>query len=408
MKYDLILVRYGEMTLKKKNYKTFQSKVNKNIKRKLSDFKRLEFSYTTYRFYIYLNGEDHKKVIEVLNTVVGLHSYSLCMNVEADYDSIANKGILLLNGLNLNTKTSFKVETNRGNKNFPATSIEISQEVAKRVMPKVPNIYVDVRNPEVTLAIDLRNEGTYIYVETITGLGGYPSGMAGSGLLLMSGGIDSPVAGFLAIKKGVEVTALHFASPPHTSIMSLQKVIELTEEISKFMLDEKLKLIVFPFTKIQEAINQTVDANYNITIMRRVMYKVATMIAARENIDTLITGESIGQVASQTLESLKVINEVTNLPVIRPLITYDKNEVIKLSRVIKTYDISIRPYEDCCTIFIPEHPVIKPKLEKVFFQEVNLNIEELIEEGLENLEVYNLSKNNKTNLLADEEDKFKI
>jgi thiamine biosynthesis protein ThiI len=407
--YDLILVRYGEMTLKKKNYKQFQEKINKNIKSKLAEFSRLKFSHTTYRFYIYLNGEDYNNIIAVLNTIVGLHSYSLCKLVEPNYDDIASCAINLINELKQTKKMTFKVETNRGNKDFPATSLEISREVSKRILPKVEGLTVDVHNPDITLFIDLRVEGTYIFVNTIKGLGGYPSGMAGSGLLMISGGIDSPVAGFLAIKKGIKVTALHFASPPYTSDMALQKVIDLTEELTKYTLDDQIDLLVFPFTKIQEKIYRSIDPIYNITIMRRVMYKIAAKLVEKNNYDIIINGESIGQVASQTLESIKVINEVTNVPIIRPLATYDKDDVIEIARKINTFEISIKPYEDCCTIFVPEHPIIKPKLDKVLFEESKCDLDELIEEGLNNITTYKLSIKNKTNIFSNlNQDKFEI
>lgn len=407
--YDLILVRYGEMTLKKKNYHQFQKKINDNIKKKLSKFTKLSFSQTDYRFYIYLNGEDYNNVISQLNTVVGLHSYSLCKKVNPNYDDMASVAVELINKIKTKDQMSFKVETNRGDKNFPATSIDITREVSKRILPKIPGLYTDVHNPEITLSIDMRTEGTYIYTESIEGLGGLPSGMSGSGLLMISGGIDSPVAGFLALRKGISLKALHFASPPYTSDMALQKVIDLTEQLCRYTVDGKMDLIVFPFTKIQEKIHQNVDPIYNITIMRRAMYRIAEKIVKSEDINIIVNGESIGQVASQTLESMRVINDVTNMPIIRPLATYDKNEVIKIARKINTFDISIRPYEDCCTIFVPEHPIIKPKLDKVLQEESKCELDSLIEEGLNNLKIYNLSIDKKTNILIDENiEKFEI
>lgn len=404
--YDLILVRYGEMTLKKKNYKQFQKKINDNIKEKLKNFENLTFKQTDYRFYIYLNGEDYKQVIEALNTVVGLHSYSLCKKVEADYEKIAKVAIELIKELKTKPNLTFKVETNRGDKRFPATSIEITREVAKRILPNVDGLTVDVHNPELVLSIDMRVEGTYVYVESIPGLGGLPSGMSGSGILMMSGGIDSPVAGYLALKKGIKLTALHFASPPYTSDMSLQKVIDLTEQLCKYTIDGKMDLIVFPFTKIQERIYQKADPIYNITLMRRAMYKIAEKIVLNNNDSIIVNGESIGQVASQTLESMRVINEVTNIPVIRPLATFDKNEVIKIARKIDTYEISIKPYEDCCTIFVPEHPIIKPKLDKVLYEESKCDLVDLIEEGLNNLDIYKLSLDKKTNIFASDDNEI--
>ena len=199
-----------------------------------------------------------------------------------------------------------------------------------------------------------------MYVETVKGLGGYPSGMAGSGILMMSGGIDSPVSGFLALKKGVNLKALHFASPPYTSDLALQKVVDLTEVLTNYASSGTIELLVVPFTKIQDSIHNNASNIYMVTLMRRAMYKIASLICKRDGIDVIINGESIGQVASQTLESMKVVNEVTNIPIIRPLATFDKEEIVDIARKIKTFDISIRPYEDCCTVFVPEHPIIKP------------------------------------------------
>lgn len=396
--YDLILVRYGEMTLKKKNYQNFLKQANINIKSKLKKFPNLTFTNTNYRFYIYLNGEDYQKVIEELDTIVGLTSYSLCKKVKPDYEEIANAAVELINNEKEQINLSFKVETSRSDKSFPATSIEISQEVAKRILPKVPGLSVDVHNPDITLSIELRSEGTFIFVKTIAGLGGLPGGTSGRGLLMISGGIDSPVAGYLCLRKGIELTALHFASPPYTSDLALQKVIDLLTELSKYTVDAEINLLVCPFTKIQTAIHQKADPSYIVTIMRRQMYKIATAIAKKENIDVLINGESIGQVASQTLESMVVINDVTNLPVIRPLATFDKTEIIKIARKINTYDISIRPYEDCCTIFLPEHPVIKPRLNNVLREEGKCGLDDLVEEAIYGVKKITVSYKNKVSL----------
>lgn len=394
--YDMILVRYGEMTLKKKNYKQFLHKINDNIKNKCKDLKNLRFSNTSYRFYIYLNGEDHSKVIEILNTVVGLYSYSLCKRVESNIEEIAKDAVAIIKEERPNKSFSFKVETHRGDKTFPLTSIEISQKVSSIIIPQIEGISVDVHNPELTLSIDLRSEGTYIYTKIIKGLGGYPSGMAGNGLLMISGGIDSPVAGFMALRKGVKLSAIHYESPPHTSPMALQKVIDLLERLSVYSLDGKINLYVVPFTDIQSKIYQNADNTYGITLMRRAMYKIASLFALDQNFSCLINGESIGQVASQTLESMMVVNEVTNLPIIRPLATYDKEEIIEVSRKIKTYDISIRPFEDCCTVFVPEHPVIKPKLDIVKKEEEKCELDSLIDEVFYNIKKYELSHHIKT------------
>ena len=238
-------------------------------------------------------------------------------------------------------------------------------------------------------------EGTYVFVKDIKGLGGYPSGMSGSGLLMMSGGLDSPVAGFLSIKKGVNLKAIHYFSPPYTSLNALQKVVDLLERIAVYTNTETIDLYVVPFTKIQDRIHEKANQIYMVTLMRRAMYKIADKLCHKKDIDVIINGESIGQVASQTLESMKVVNEVTNIPIIRPLATYDKEDIISIARKIKTYDISIRPYEDCCTVFVPEHPVIKPDLEKVILEENKCEFGDLIDETINNIEKITLSTKKK-------------
>jgi thiamine biosynthesis protein ThiI len=386
------------MTLTKVNYYQFQKQINSNIRNKLKRFKKLQFENTSFRFYIYLNGEDYREVLEELDTVVGLSSYSLCKKVRPEYDEISKTAIEMIREMPLPAAFTFKVETHRGDKSYPATSIEISQEVAKRMLPQISGMKTDVHHPSVTLFIDLRAEGTYIFVDTRQGLGGYPSGIAGSGLLMISGGIDSPVAGFLSLRKGINLTAVHFASPPYTSDMALQKVIDLLQELSRYATAGKIKLLVVPFTKIQETIHNHADSAYLITIMRRQMYKIAVRICEKRKIDVIINGESIGQVASQTLESIRAVNEVTNIPIIRPLATFDKEEIITVARKIRTFDISIRPYEDCCTVFVPEHPIIRPDLERVFSEESKCEFGFMIEDAVENIKEYNLNYSEKISI----------
>ena len=405
---DIILVRYGELTLKKKNYRQFLQRINENIKRKCKHLKRLKFFNTDYRFYIYLNGEDYKEVISILDTVVGLCSYSYGRQTTSDYEAISELAIEMIKEYKKDRKASFKVEANRANKQFPATSIEISREIAKRVLPKIQDLTVDVHNPDITLNIDLRAEGTYLFVETVKGLGGYPSGSAGRGLLMMSGGIDSPVAGYLALRKGVVLEAIHFASPPYTSDLALQKVIDLTEIISNYTLDGKMNLLVVPFTKIQTLIHEKANPIFMVTLMRRAMYKIGEKVAKERGIDVLVNGESIGQVASQTLESMNVVNAVTNMPIIRPVATYDKEEIITVAKKIKTYDTSIKPYEDCCTVFVPEHPIIKPKIEEVLSEEEKCMLDEEIEEAVKNIQVIHLSCFKKYSVFSKVEDEFEI
>ncbi len=413
MTYDMILVRYGEMTLKKDNYKQFLEKIVRNIKSKCKEFKSLKFEAQPYRFYIYLNGEDHNKVIEQLNKVCGLYSYSLCKKVPKNIDAIALKGIDLLNEYKEENKLNaftFKVETKRADKTFPMTSIEMSKKVASLVLPNVENMTVDVHNPDVTLYIDFRFEAAYIYTNAINGLGGYPSGIQGNGLVMMSGGLDSPVSAFLCINKGVNVSAIHFFSPPYTSYSSLQKVIDLLEVVSEYSESGKIDLHIVPFTKVQDKIHEKANNIYMVTLMRRAMYKIASKLVNRNHMHCIINGESIGQVASQTLHSMLVVNEVTNVPIIRPLATYDKEDIVKIARRIGTYDISIRPYEDCCTVFVPKHPVIKPAINEIIEEENKCELDMLIEDAFENIKKVTIEKNSHINAfdLDEEKDKFTI
>lgn len=400
--YDMILIRYGEMTLKKKNYKQFLKAINDNIKDKIKDIPNIKFVNTDYRAYIYLNGQDYNLVIDKLNEVVGLYSYSLCKEVNKDIEDIAKWGIEIINDYiseaNITSNFTFKVETHRGDKRFPLTSLEISSKVASLVLPKIEKMSVDVHNPDITLHIDLRSEGAYIYTNTIKGLGGYPSGIGGEALLMMSGGIDSPVAGFLTIKKGVKISAIHYASPPYTSPMALQKVIDLLKVLAKYQGSGEIDLYVVPFTDIQTAIHEKANQIYLVTIMRRMMYTIATKLARDLEISALVNGESIGQVASQTLESMMVVNDVTNIPILRPLCAMDKLDIIGIASKINTYDISIRPYEDCCTVFVPEHPIIKPRLEDVKYEEAKCNLEPLIETAYQNIKKYTISIDSNINV----------
>ena len=413
MTYDMILVRYGEMTLKKDNYKQFLEKIVRNIKNKLRDFKSLKFDAQPYRFYIYLNGEDHNKVIDCLNKVSGLHSYSLCKKVYKNIDSIASKAVELLNEYKSEYNVSsftFKVETKRADKTFPMTSLEISRSVSSKVLPIVNGLKVDVHNPDVTLFIDFRFDAAYIYTNAIKGLGGYPSGIQGNGLVMMSGGLDSPVSAFLCMNKGVNISAIHFFSPPYTSYSSLQKVIDLLECLSEYSESGNIDLYVVPFTAIQDKIHECANNIYLVTLMRRAMYKIASMLVNRNHMHCIINGESIGQVASQTLNSMFVVNDVTNIPIIRPLCTYDKEDIIKIARKINTYDISIRPYEDCCTVFVPKHPVIKPNLNEIALEEKKCDLDSLIIDSFNNIKRLSVSKSNHLNAfdLDQEEDKFTI
>ncbi len=399
MLYDRILVKYGELTLKGKNKASFINQTIRTIKEKCKKFEKLEYINNFERFYIILNGEDYEKVTEALNNVFGLHSYSLTAKCESNLEAIKDLAKKVVE-TEIKVKTTFKVETNRVDKNFPMTSLEVSKVVASHVLKNSPHLIVNVRNPEITLKVEIRSNGTYIMTKEIIGLGGLPVGMDGKGILMLSGGIDSPVAGFFIQKRGVSIDMLHFSSPPYTSDRSKQKVFDLTEKLAKYAPKNRIRVFNIPFTKLQKAIYDNCPESYNITIMRRMMYRIAEKVAKKNKAVIIINGENVGQVASQTLQSMYVINNVTSMPIIRPVATMDKIEIIKIAKKIETYDISIRPYEDCCTIFVPKHPVTKPELDKCIEYENNFDYEAYITECIENIEVIDVNAGNPPKIVS--------
>lgn len=391
--YDHILIRYGELALKKTNRNQFVTKVTRNIKRALRDYPLLKYQDNSMRFYIILNGTDPNPLIPLLEKIPGIYSFSIVYRCEPNLDDICiNCKTLLLEEFADGMKT-MKIETNRGDKSFPMTSIEISKEIGRYLFKNIPNLKADVHTPEVTLNVDLRKEGAFIFTKTFMGLGGLPAGSLGKGLLMVSGGIDSVVAGFMAIKKGITIEAVHFASPPYTSDQAVQKVIDLLEKICPYSEFQSITLHIIPFTKIQQAIYENVRDDYGITIMRRMMYRITSQLCEERNAVAIINGENVGQVASQTLESMACIGEVTNVPIIRPLATFDKKEIIDIALNIDTYDISIRPYEDCCTVFVPRHPQIKPLATKARSEEIKFDFEPLIKEAILNKETIYVKSN---------------
>ena len=388
----LILIKYGELTTKKDNRKFFVKTLENNIKNKLKDY-IIKIESSMSRMYITYEEKNELEIIETLQQVFGIHSIVLCEKVNTNEDEIKNKVIEILKAKEFKT---FKITTKRSDKSFEHTSMEFNNIIGSLVL-KTFNCKVDVHNPEINLEIEIRQEGTYIYNKEIAGLGGYPVGIQGKGLLMLSGGIDSPVAGYLALKRGVNIECLYFESPPHTSLNAKNKVLKLAEILNDY--SENIKVHVVPFTKIQEEIYKNIPGNYNITIMRRMMYRIAERFAKRRNCKIIVNGESIGQVASQTLNSMVVINNVTNMPVIRPVACLDKLEIIEISKKIKTYDTSILPYEDCCTIFVPKHPIINPSLETAIEYENKINYEELINDCIKNIETINIKKQEQDELL---------
>lgn len=401
--YNHILIRYGELSLKKANRNQFIKLVNNHIKKALSIFTKLQFESDYMRFYVILNGEDADAVVEILKTIPGIYSFSKVSKCESNLEEIKALALNTLKNLDLTNKT-FKVETNRANKNFTMTSLEITKEISRHLFRNIDNLKADVHNPDITINVDVRLEGTFIYTESIYGMGGLPSSSLGKAMLMISGGIDSVVAGLEVVRRGMDIEAIHYASPPYTSDMALQKVVDLLQVITKYKSDCKILLHVVPFTNIQKSIYENVRDDYGITIMRRMMYRIAERVAKKQKALTIVNGENIGQVASQTLESISVINNVTNMPIIRPLATLDKKDIIEKAIKYGTYDISIRPYEDCCTVFVPKHPQIKPRLDVAVDLENKFDYESLIEEAINNIQHIVLTSNTKYQVIKTEEE----
>ncbi len=382
MLYNQILVRFGDLTLKGKNQSTFLRALYKLIEKKLEGL-NVEIENKHDRVYIHLNNEDVNKVIERLNLVSGISSYSLVVKCSDNIEDIKANALALMKE-RVNTKTTFKVNTRRADKNYPLHSMEITKIISGYVLSNHHDLVVDVHNPSVELNIELRNNACYLYNTNIRALGGYPVGIAGKGLLMLSGGIDSPVAGFLAMKQGVEIECIHFESTPLTSIESAQKVVDLVKKLAKYAPNNKIMVHMVPFKELHMALLDNVPESYNITIMRRMMYRIATKLAIKKNCLCIINGESVGQVASQTLGSMNTINSVTNYPILRPLCTYDKQDIITLSKKIDCYDLSIKPFEDCCTVYVPKAPATSPKIEKALEFEKAFDYDKLVNEAVEN------------------------
>lgn len=387
MIYSHIMVRFGELSTKGKNKKQFIKTLARNIRGCLSDFPGLKYDIRFDHIYVNLGNEDPMPIIEILQDVSGIHSMSLVFKTEDDLENLKNVSLELIKQ---EEGTTFKVVTKRANKKYPLISDQINREIAGHVLRNT-NLKVDVHNPDIKLCLDIREEGAYVFCHTYKGCGGYPLGSGGKVMHMLSGGIDSPVAAYLLMKRGMKIECIHFASPPYTNAAVIDKLKDLLKQLNKYQPDIRLNII--PFTKLQETIYKEADESYAITLMRRMMFRLADELAKHRNCLAISTGESIGQVASQTLESMGVINAVTNMPIIRPLCVMDKEDIIILSKKINCFDISIRPYEDCCTIFDPKNPKTKPSLKHVLEYEAKFNYEELINEALDNVEVINVSKN---------------
>lgn len=382
----VILIKYGELTTKKDNRKFFIKTLRNNILDKLSDY-NIVVTDDYYRMFIEVNEDDIDSITSKLKCIFGIHEIAVCYKDENVTEEEIKKVSLMV--MKEEDFCTFKVETKRSDKSFPVKSMDMNNIIGSLILKNI-ECKVDVHNPEIILNIEIRREGFYIYTKGIKCLGGYPVGTLGRGLLMLSGGIDSPVAGYMTIKRGVELYYLYFESRPHTSIEARNKVRDLARKLEKY--NTNGKLMVVNFTKIQETIYKNLDTTYLITIMRRMMYRIAERVAKKNKCLAIVNGESVGQVASQTLASMIAVNDVTNYPILRPLCSFDKLDIIEISKKIDTYDISILPYEDCCTVFVPRHPVINPNLKHIYSEEAKIDFDTLINEAVNTIEVIDLKE----------------
>lgn len=389
--YNHILVRFGELSTKGKNKRDFIKRLLQNMKNALRDFDALTFERAHDRLYVMLNGEDAQAVSERLAKVFGISSFSLAIKIESDIEAIKAVGLQVAKEFKGQT---FKVDTRRSYKMFPMISDEVNREVAGEVLRNT-ELKVNVKTPDLRIQIEIHQFDTYIMTEKVWGAGGYPVGVGGKALVMLSGGIDSPVACYLTMKRGVSIECIHYASPPYTSKAAQDKVLELARAIAPHQ--GHVRVHIIPFTELQLAIYKSCDESYAITIMRRMMYRIAQRVSEQQNCLAIVNGESIGQVASQTLESMQAINCVTTMPVIRPVATMDKLEIIGLSKKIGTYDISIQPFEDCCTIFTPKNPVTRPTIKKAERMEAHFDFETLLNDCITNMESINIYPSEKVN-----------
>lgn len=390
MKWNELLIRYGELSLKGRNRGYFVRTLKRNIAHALNDLPSVEIVSERDRMFLFADDQDDmKEAIVRLPKIFGIQSFSPVAKCEPTLEAIKDKAIEVIRSGETEEKT-FKVEIRRTDKSFPYVTAELQQLIGGHVLSAFPELGVQMRNPDILLNVEIRQEGAFLTAEVYKGAGGMPVGSNGKTLLMLSGGIDSPVAGYLMMKRGVSVDAIHFESPPFTSELAKQKVIDLAEKLCSF--GSSVRLHVIPFTEIQQMIVSKIPDSASMTTTRRIMMQIADKVRAETEALGIVTGESLGQVASQTLESLTVINEVTSTPILRPLISTDKLEIIDIAKKIDTYDISIRPHEDCCTIFTPAKPKTKPKLEKILHYESFTDFEEMIEAAVNNRAVYDLPR----------------
>lgn len=387
--YDHVIVRYGELSTKGKNRKEFTQRLTNNIKRRLKDYQALTYNTLHDGLFIKLNGEDYNQIKKDLLDVFGFAYFSGAIRVSRDLDDIKKVSLELAQN---SGKKTFKIATKRHDKSYPMRSDEINRALAGNILHN-SDLLVDVHNPELMIYVSVDKDFVYLMDEKVKGHGGYPVGINGKALVMMSGGIDSPVAGYMTMKRGLQIECIHFASQPYTSKQALEKVYTLVRKIS--VSQENINIHVIPFTDLQLAIYKYVDEPYCITIMRRMMYRIADQICKNRKIKVITNGESIGQVASQTPESVSVIGKVSDTLILRPLCMMDKVEIIDIAKKIDTFETSILPFEDCCTIFDPKNPVTKPKENKCLYFETLFDYNKLIEECIANDQIVKVSYRDK-------------
>ncbi|MBS4021106.1 MAG: tRNA 4-thiouridine(8) synthase ThiI [Dethiobacter sp.] len=373
-----LLTRFGEIALKGKNRRYFENALTSNIKKALRGLSGCRVEQTRSRNFVEVPDKLLDDAITRLSRVFGIVSISPVVEAELDMDSIMDVALREFSKI-ARAGLTFKVQTKRANKRFPLASPLMSAEVGAHLLTNLPSLTVDVHEPDLLLEVEIREHEAYIFTQKIPGPGGLPVGVTGKGLLLLSGGIDSPVAGWMAMKRGVKLEALYFHSFPFTSERAEEKVVDLCRVLAAY--NGATRLHVSHFTEIQKELRQKCPDKLQVTLMRRMMLRIAARLAAERGAQAIFTGESLGQVASQTMESISVIGRVTDLPILRPVIGMDKAEIVEISRRIDTYPISIRPYEDCCTVFLPEFPVTRPRLAEVEAAEAALDIEALVDSG---------------------------
>ena len=379
MNYSEIMIRYGELSIKGKNKMRFVNKLRNNIKHVLSVYPEVTVYFDRDRGHVYLNGADYREVSASLKKIFGIQNFAPSYKIEKSVPALKEAVQDIMKNIYKDGMT-FKIAARRSDHNFELDSRDLNQVLGDAVFTAIPNVQVQMKSPDITLRVEIRHDAAYISHEEIKGAGGLPVGTSGKGTLMLSGGIDSPVAGYLALKRGVEIEALHFASPPYTSPGALKKAHDLTRKLTAF--GGNITFIEVPFTEIQEEIKEKAPESYLMTLTRRFMMRITDRVREERGAMVIINGESLGQVASQTLESMQAINAVTNTPVIRPVVTMDKLEIIDIAQEIDTFDISIQPFEDCCTIFAPDRPKTNPKIKNVEQYEARMDVEGLVERAV--------------------------